>query len=59
MLTSAKSPRVTLDALRAAGYAPVLESETGTTVVERLPQRRAAAGSDDAVALARKLLGSP
>lgn len=31
----------TLAALRAAGYAPALEAETGTTVLQRLPSQRA------------------
>lgn len=31
----------TLAALRTAGYAPVLEAETGTTVLERVPAERA------------------
>ncbi|WP_432021251.1 helicase-associated domain-containing protein [Streptomyces sp. 1222.5] len=32
----------TLTALRTAGYTPVLEAETGTTVLERTPEERAA-----------------
>ncbi|MFC1433029.1 helicase-associated domain-containing protein [Streptacidiphilus sp. N1-3] len=41
VLISTHSPAATLEALRAAGYAPVLEAETGVTVVERAPERRA------------------
>lgn len=41
VLISTHSPSATLDALRAAGYAPVLEAETGVTVVERAPGTRA------------------
>jgi hypothetical protein len=41
VLISTHSPSATLDALRAAGYAPVLEAETGVTVVERAPEIRA------------------
>ncbi|MFJ1703181.1 helicase-associated domain-containing protein [Kitasatospora sp. NPDC088346] len=42
VLISTASPADTLAALRLAGYAPVLEAETGTTVVERAPEERAA-----------------
>ena len=41
VLISTASPGITLDALRAAGFAPVLEAETGATVVERAPELRA------------------
>jgi hypothetical protein len=41
VLISTLAPKATLDALRAAGYAPVLEAETGVTVVERAPEHRA------------------
>ncbi|GAA2130037.1 helicase-associated domain-containing protein [Kitasatospora kazusensis] len=41
VLISTASPADTLAALRQAGYAPVLEAETGTTVVERTSQERA------------------
>lgn len=41
VLISTAAPADTLAALRAAGYAPVLEAETGTTVVERIPEQRA------------------
>ncbi|MDH6578399.1 helicase-associated domain-containing protein [Kitasatospora sp. MAP5-34] len=42
VLISTASPADTLAALRLAGYAPVLEAETGTTVVERAADERAA-----------------
>ncbi|MFB7503168.1 helicase-associated domain-containing protein [Streptomyces broussonetiae] len=38
---STAPPETTLSALRQAGYAPVLEAETGTTVIERAPADRA------------------
>ncbi|MCY0924029.1 helicase-associated domain-containing protein [Streptomyces sp. H27-G5] len=41
VLISTAPPKDTLTALRAAGYTPVLEAETGTTVLERAPQERA------------------
>ncbi len=41
VLISSVSERETLDGLRAAGYTPILESETGATVIEKTPQRRA------------------
>ena len=41
VLISTQPPTATLQALRAAGYAPVLEAETGVTVVERAPELRA------------------
>ncbi|MEU9120687.1 helicase-associated domain-containing protein [Streptomyces sp. NPDC048506] len=64
VLVSARPPAATLDALRAAGYAPALESDTGTTTVERRPAHRshAAAPTRDPQApltLARRLLGLP
>jgi hypothetical protein len=43
VLISTAAPDTTLAALRTAGYAPVLEAETGTTVIERAPDARAAA----------------
>ncbi|MFF4605587.1 helicase-associated domain-containing protein [Streptomyces sp. NPDC001339] len=64
VLVSGRPPAATLDALRAAGYAPALESDTGTTTVERLPAHRthAAAPTRDRqapLALAHRLLGLP
>ena len=41
VLISTADPEATLAALRAAGYAPVLEAETGTTVIEKARQERA------------------
>ncbi|GGV09475.1 hypothetical protein GCM10010495_22990 [Kitasatospora herbaricolor] len=41
VLISTAPPEETLAALRTAGYAPVLEAETGTTVVERAAEERA------------------
>ncbi|MEU3464346.1 helicase-associated domain-containing protein [Streptomyces sp. NPDC006733] len=41
VLISTAPPQDTLTALRAAGYTPTLEAETGTTVLERAPQERA------------------
>ncbi|MEU0567511.1 helicase-associated domain-containing protein [Nonomuraea sp. NPDC005983] len=41
VLISASTERETMDALRAAGYAPALEAETGVTVVDQPPVRRA------------------
>ena len=41
VLISTQSPKATLEALRAAGFAPVLEAETGVTLVERAPELRA------------------
>ena len=41
VLISTAPPEETLTALRLAGYAPVLEAETGTTVVERAGEERA------------------
>ncbi|MFE2540921.1 helicase-associated domain-containing protein [Actinacidiphila glaucinigra] len=40
VLISTAPPAETLAALRAAGYAPALEAETGTTVLERVPEER-------------------
>ncbi|WP_280666747.1 MULTISPECIES: helicase-associated domain-containing protein [unclassified Kitasatospora] len=71
VLISTASPTDTLAALRLGGYAPVLEAETGSTVVERAPQERAAlelpsltaarpyygSGPGTPEALAAKLLG--
>ncbi|MGW1378102.1 helicase-associated domain-containing protein [Streptomyces sp. NPDC002446] len=64
VLVSGSPPAATLDALRAAGYAPALESDTGTTTVERLPAHRAKASAPARdphapLALARRLLGLP
>ncbi|WP_229853004.1 helicase-associated domain-containing protein [Streptomyces albospinus] len=64
VLVSSRPPAATLDALRAAGYAPALESGTGTTTVERLTTHRtkAPAPTRDPGApllLARRLLGLP
>lgn len=64
VLVSARPPAATLDALRAAGYAPALESDTGTTTVERLPAHRATAPAPTRdprapLALAHRLLGVP
>ncbi len=42
VLTSARPARETLDALRAAGYAPVGEDASGQPVIERVSRRRAA-----------------
>ncbi|WP_127359984.1 helicase-associated domain-containing protein [Actinacidiphila soli] len=41
VLISTAAPDTTLAALRTAGYAPVLEAETGTTIIERAPDQRA------------------
>ncbi|MFJ6621155.1 helicase-associated domain-containing protein [Kitasatospora sp. NPDC091335] len=41
VLISTAEPEATLAALRAAGYAPVLEAETGTTVIEKARRERA------------------
>ncbi len=41
VLISIRPPAETLATLRAAGYSPVLEAETGTTVVERVIGQRA------------------
>ncbi|MEK2472969.1 helicase-associated domain-containing protein [Streptomyces noursei] len=62
VLVSARPPAATLDALRAAGYAPVLEAGTGAATVERLPVHRTAAPGPArdphaTLALARRLLG--
>ncbi|WP_078969794.1 helicase-associated domain-containing protein [Streptomyces natalensis] len=40
VLVSGRPPAATLEALRAAGYAPALESDTGATTVERPPTHR-------------------
>ncbi|MGW7491664.1 helicase-associated domain-containing protein [Streptomyces sp. NPDC054786] len=62
VLVSSRPPTATLDALRAAGYAPALESDTGTTTVERLPAHRTKAPTPPRdphapLALAHRLLG--
>lgn len=64
VLVSGRPPAATLDALRAAGYAPALESDTGTTTVERLPAHRTTAAApvrnpQAPLALAHRLLGLP
>ncbi|MEV6565226.1 helicase-associated domain-containing protein [Streptomyces kronopolitis] len=64
VLVSARPPAATLEALRAAGYAPALESDTGATTVERLPAHRATAPAPvrdphAPLALAHRLLGVP
>ncbi|WP_164993082.1 helicase-associated domain-containing protein [Streptomyces lydicus] len=64
VLVSSRPPAATLDALRAAGYAPALESDTGATTVERLPAHRTKApapprNSHAPLALAHRLLGLP
>ncbi|TXC94343.1 helicase-associated domain-containing protein [Streptomyces sp. ISID311] len=64
VLVSGRPPVATLDALRAAGYAPALESDTGTTTVERLPAHRATAPAPTRnpqapLTLAHRLLGLP
>ncbi|WP_405740914.1 helicase-associated domain-containing protein [Streptomyces sp. NBC_01525] len=64
VLVSNRPPADTLEALRAAGYAPALESDTGATEVERLPTHRTHApvptrNPDATLALARRLLGAP
>jgi hypothetical protein len=41
VLISTADPDTTLAALRKAGYAPVLEAETGTTVLQRATAERA------------------
>ncbi|MFI9049851.1 helicase-associated domain-containing protein [Streptomyces sp. NPDC053427] len=43
VLVSGRPPAATLEALRAAGYAPALESDTGATTVERPPTHRTTA----------------
>ncbi len=43
VLISTAPPEETLTALRAAGYAPTQEAETGTTVLDRIPTDRAPA----------------
>lgn len=72
VLTSTADPDTVLTALRGAGYAPVLEAETGTTIVQRATRDRAAhktprltdtlrssgRNSVTAPALAQALLGS-
>ncbi|GAB3276221.1 helicase-associated domain-containing protein [Actinocorallia lasiicapitis] len=40
VLVSAQPPAETLQALRAAGYTPTLEAQTGTAIVERTPTSR-------------------
>lgn len=60
VLASARPPAETLEALRGAGYAPALESETGTASVERpTGHRTGVTSSGPATApltLARRLL---
>ncbi|XLE10026.1 helicase-associated domain-containing protein [Streptomyces sp. Pv4-95] len=62
VLVSGRPPATTLEALREAGYAPTLESDTGITAVERLPEHRATATTSAPdpgapLALAHRLLG--
>ncbi|MGG7574526.1 helicase-associated domain-containing protein [Streptomyces sirii] len=62
VLVSSSPPAATLEALRAAGYAPALESDTGATTVERLPAHRTTAPTPTRdphapLTLARRLLG--
>ncbi|MFI0262167.1 helicase-associated domain-containing protein [Streptomyces sp. NPDC017056] len=60
VLVSAEPPAPTLDALRAAGYAPALESESGTASVERRSGHRTRPSTPAPVttplALAQRLL---
>lgn len=61
VLVSGRPPADTLAALRAAGYAPALESGSGATTVERLPTHRTTAPAPARdpgapLALARRLL---
>ncbi|MFF3597334.1 helicase-associated domain-containing protein [Kitasatospora indigofera] len=56
VLISTAPPEETLAALRQAGYAPVLEAETGTTVVERAAEERAE-NPMPSLAQARRFLG--
>jgi hypothetical protein len=65
VVISAQPVQATLEALREAGYAPVTEAETGETVVERIPDRRAPAprrrtdrNTLTGLELARRLLSS-
>ncbi|GAA3214133.1 helicase-associated domain-containing protein [Actinocorallia longicatena] len=61
VVVSAEPPAVTLDALRSAGYTPVLEAQTGTAVVERAVASRTATrrplSTPGPLELARNLLG--
>ncbi|MFH8343220.1 helicase-associated domain-containing protein [Streptomyces sp. NPDC018045] len=60
VLVSARPPAETLEVLRGAGYAPALESETGTASVERLAGHRTSVSSSGPattpLALAQRLL---
>ncbi|WP_280119005.1 helicase-associated domain-containing protein [Streptomyces albofaciens] len=63
VLVSAQPPAATIEALRDAGYAPALESASGTASVERAPRHRAARTGpspsgqvNKPLALARRLL---
>ncbi|MEV5594331.1 helicase-associated domain-containing protein [Streptomyces sp. NPDC052496] len=60
VLVSAQPPAATLEALRGAGYAPALESGTGTASVERRAGHRTSVTSSGPattpLALARRLL---
>ncbi|MCB5907207.1 helicase-associated domain-containing protein [Streptomyces pinistramenti] len=63
VLVSSRPPADTLKALRAAGYAPTLESDEGVTTIERLPTHRTRAPvpaqrPNAALALAHRLLGT-
>ena len=64
VLISARPVAQTLEALRGAGYAPVLEAESGDTVIERVPLERAPSEPPpfvrtrlDGLAVARELCG--
>ncbi|MCK7622020.1 helicase-associated domain-containing protein [Streptomyces sp. RS10V-4] len=64
VLVSARPPAATLDALRAAGYAPALEADAGAATVERATGHRAPAPGPTRdphapLVLARRLLGHP
>ncbi|MFI7100305.1 helicase-associated domain-containing protein [Streptomyces sp. NPDC050161] len=63
VLVSSRPPADTLKALRAAGYAPTLESDEGVTTIERLPTHRTRAPApaqrpNTALTLAHRLLGT-
>jgi Helicase conserved C-terminal domain len=71
VLTSARPAKETLEALRAAGYAPVGEDASGEPVIERVSRRRATKpayppaprrpkeSESDPVELAKALLSAP
>ncbi|MFG2221611.1 helicase-associated domain-containing protein [Streptomyces sp. NPDC048644] len=63
VLVSSRPPADILKALRAAGYAPTLESDEGVTTIERLPTHRTRAPvpaqrPNTALTLAHRLLGT-